>query len=77
MDCWFGKTYQPTLQKIAKHCEQINKASLDYPVILNSDGSLMDGGHRLCKSLLLEHKTISAIQFQTMPTPDLIIEIDN
>ena len=75
-DCWFGKK-KPTLREIARHCKKINNASLKYPIILNADGSLMDGGHRLCKAILEGHKTIKAVQFTSMPEPDEIQELDS
>ena len=73
-DCWFvGRP--PTLREVARHCRRINDASYDFPVILNDDGSLMDGGHRLCKALLDERQTISAVQFANMPRPDEVHDI--
>ncbi|MCY3682561.1 MAG: chromosome partitioning protein ParB [Gemmatimonadetes bacterium] len=74
-DCWFGQK-KPTLREIARHCKKINTASLKYPIILNVDGSLMDGGHRLCKAILEGRKTIKAVQFPSMPEPDEIQELD-
>ena len=75
-DCWFGEK-KPTLREIARHCKKINDASLKYPIILNADGSLMDGGHRLCKAILQGRKTIKAVQFTSMPEPDEIHELDS
>ena len=68
-DCWF-RGRGPTLRDVADHCRRINQASLEWPIILNSDGSLMDGGHRICKALFEGHKTIRAVRFETMPEPD-------
>ncbi len=67
LDCWFGTEYEPTLRKVTAHSVKINEASLDHPVILNHDGSLMDGGHRLCKALILGHTTVRAVQFSEIP----------
>ena len=75
-DCWFGKGTEPTLRKVVGHCRRINEATLDHPVILNADGSLMDGGHRICKALLDGRKTVMAVQFETMPEPDEVREVD-
>ena len=75
-DCWFGEM-TPTLREMARHCKKINNASLKYPIILNVDGSLMDGGHRLCKAILEGHKTIKAVQFTSRPKPDEIHELDS
>ena len=69
-DCWFGAGRLPTMRAIADHCARINSASFDWPIILNADGSLMDGGHRICRALLEGRRTIRAVQFQTMPEPD-------
>ena len=74
-DCWFGEK-TPTLREIARHCKKINNASLKYPIILNADGSLMDGGHRLCKTILKGRKTIKAVQFTSMPEPDEIHDLN-
>ncbi len=68
-NCWFEST-EPALREVTKHCARIHNADLSYPVILNDDGSLMDGGHRICKALLKGDKTIQAVQFSEMPKPD-------
>lgn len=73
-DCWFvGRT--PTLREVARHCGRINATTFEHPIILNDDGTLMDGGHRLCKALLDGRPTISAVQFSTMPPPDEVHEL--
>lgn len=72
-DCWFGpgsSGRKPTLREVASHCRRINAANFEWPIILNADGSLMDGGHRVCKALLDGHRTITAVQFAVMPEPD-------
>jgi hypothetical protein len=45
---------------------------LSYPIILSSEGLLMDGGHRLAKAWLLNQKEIKAVQFEFNPEPDEI-----
>jgi len=70
-NCWFDGS-EPTLRRVAEHCARINDADLSKPIILNVDGSLMDGGHRLCKALLEGRQTILAVRFDVMPTPDEI-----
>ena len=69
-DCWFGQGRKPTLREIAGHCKRINTATMEWPIILNADGSLMDGGHRVCKALLEGRRTIRAVRFDSMPDPD-------
>ncbi len=69
INCWFERR-EPTLREIAGHAQRIAQADLAYPVILNEDGALMDGGHRLCKALAEGRTTIVAVQFPQTPEPD-------
>ena len=75
-DCWFGGR-GATLREVAKHCRKINAATFEHPIILNDDGTLMDGGHRLCKALLEGRTTIAAVQFPAMPPPDEVHDLPN
>lgn len=75
-NCWFD-TREPTLREVAKHVGRIQTADLQYPIILNDDGSLMDGGHRICKAFLAGKTTILAVQFESMPEPDDVLAGDN
>jgi hypothetical protein len=59
-------------ERLWRLAARINDADLSKPIILNADGSLMDGGHRLCKALLEGRQTILAVRFDVMPTPDEI-----
>jgi hypothetical protein len=34
------------------------ETSLNYPIIIKEDGSIVDGSHRLAKAFFLKHKTI-------------------
>jgi len=43
-----------------------------HPIILASDGRVMDGMHRVCKALNENRETISAVQFENDPEPDYI-----
>lgn len=74
-DCWFGDV-EPTLRRMVDHCRRINEADPARPVILNADGSLMDGGHRLCRALLEGRDTVPAVRFGVMPEPDDVVPVD-
>jgi hypothetical protein len=74
-DCWFHSK-APTMRDVANHAARIEAADLNFPIILNDDGSLMDGGHRLCKALINGERNIRAVRFQTMPEPDEVIQSD-
>jgi hypothetical protein len=73
-NCWFDSR-EPTLREVSKHFARIQSTELEYPIILNEDGSLMDGGHRLCKALLQGHSKVLAVQFPVMPEPDEVSDV--
>ena len=63
-----------TLREMVMHMKAINNADLDCPIILDEDGELMDGRHRLMKTMLLGLNTIKAVRFDENPSPDKIAE---
>jgi hypothetical protein len=75
-NCWFGPPSPPTCRAVAEHARRIYDADLSYPIILSSEGYLMDGGHRIAKAYLLQLPTIDAVQFVTDPEPDYILAPD-
>ncbi len=69
---WFGDGIPPTCRDIAEHARLINEADLSFPVILSSDGRVMDGMHRAAKALLEGVASIPARQFIEDPAPDFV-----
>ena len=69
MNCWFDDQV-PTCRQVAEHAKKISEADLSFPVILSSDGRLMDGGHRIAKAWIAGEKEILAVQFSQDPEPD-------
>lgn len=70
---WFsGEGETPTCRRIAEHAKMIDETSLDYPIILDPDGRVMDGMHRVCKALNLGLNSIPAYQLTELPEPDFI-----
>lgn len=59
-----------SIQGLAFHARRVQEASLSYPIILNADGNLMDGGHRIVKALLEGRETIKAVRFEVEPPCD-------
>jgi hypothetical protein len=51
------------------HMRAVNDADLDKPIILDEDGELMDGRHRLMKAMLIGNETIKAVRFDENPSP--------
>ncbi len=68
---WFAATDDvPTCRAVAKHAALIDACDLTHPIILSSDGRVMDGMHRVCKALNLGNTTIRAVRFEADPPPD-------
>jgi hypothetical protein len=68
---WFGdKSDKPTCRAIVEHLRLIEKVDLSYPIILSSDGRVMDGMHRVAKALLEGKEKIEVVQFRKDPEPD-------
>lgn len=73
-DCWFCDVRPSTIRNVAQHAKRIHEADLTFPIILNSDGTLMDGGHRVAKAVITGQSIVQAVRFEEMPAPDLIDE---
>lgn len=69
---WFDETTKPVCREIALHAKLMAETDLSYPIILASDGRIMDGMHRVCKAFIEERQTIAAVRFQPDPAPDYI-----
>lgn len=69
-DFWFNLGPTPTVRRIIDHVRLIQEADLSYPIILGSDGRVMDGMHRIARAILNGHSTITAVQFVDEPEPD-------
>jgi hypothetical protein len=67
-----GPAQQRTCREIVEHARLILDCDPGYPIILSSDGRIMDGMHRVCKALLQGHQYIEAVQFIDDPAPDYI-----
>ena len=60
----------PSCKSLVEHMKLINEASLDYPILLSSDGRVMDGMHRVAKALLQGETKIKAKKFEEQIEPD-------
>ncbi len=59
----------PTCRSILQHMELVENASLEYPIILDQRGRVMDGMHRVCKAFREGRTAISAVRFAVTPEP--------
>ena len=70
---WFGDEGMiPTCKAVADHCRLIDETDLDFPIILSSNGRVMDGMHRVAKAYLQAREHIEAVQFEVDPDPDYV-----
>jgi len=58
-----------SLRELAGHALSIKNADLKFPIILDEDGSVLDGRHRVMKALLEGKESILAVRFKENPTP--------
>ena len=58
-----------TLREMVMHIKAVEGADLDFPIIMDEDGEIMDGRHRIMKALLKGRKTIKAVRFEENPSP--------
>jgi hypothetical protein len=68
---WFSDAHQkfPTCRAVAQHARDILDADFSHPIILNPQGEVVDGMHRLCQAWLEGLEEIDAVQLPSMPAP--------
>lgn len=76
LDCLnIYNTYQNiSLREMVMHIQAVLDCDLSYPIILDEDGEIMDGRHRIMKALLDGKKTVKAVRFDQNPSPCRRIE---
>ncbi|MEM1436776.1 MAG: hypothetical protein AAGG11_22195 [Pseudomonadota bacterium] len=63
---------KPTCRSILEHCALIEAADLNFPIILDASGRVMDGMHRVCKAVRSGLPEIACVQFTVDPPPDYV-----
>lgn len=58
-----------SLRQMVMHMRAVEAADLGKPIILDEDGEIMDGRHRIMKALLRGDETIKAVRFSVNPSP--------
>lgn len=58
-----------SLREMVMHMKAVNDADLEMPIILDEDGDIMDGRHRIMKAMLIGAETIKAVRFEENPSP--------
>ena len=58
------------VKDFAIHMKAVLDSDLDYPIILDDEGSVMDGRHRIVKALIEGKTHIKFVRFEKTPEPD-------
>lgn len=67
---WFEHGDEATVREVVEHMRLVNEAELRHAIIVDPEGRIMDGMHRVAKALLLGHTTIEAKRLTSLPDPD-------
>lgn len=59
-----------SMREFVAHIKSVLDADIDTPIILDDEGYVMDGRHRIARALLEEHETIKFVRFEKTPDPD-------
>jgi hypothetical protein len=59
-----------SMKSFVGHIQGVLDVDLSYPIILDEEGYVMDGRHRIAKALLEGQETISFVRFDETPQPD-------
>ena len=59
-----------SLREFVSHMKAVMDADLSFPIILDEDGYVMDGRHRIAKALFEGKETIKFVRFEKTPAPD-------
>ena len=70
---WFsGGSHAATCRTVIDHAKLLAESDLSFPIILSSEGRVMDGMHRVGKAMLAGLKSLEAVQFEKDPEPDFV-----
>jgi hypothetical protein len=69
---WFDESEPATCRAVLGHLRLVMEADTSFPILLGSDGRVMDGMHRVLKVALEGGSEIEAKCFEVDPEPDYI-----
>lgn len=58
-----------SLSELAGHMLAVLEADMDCPIILDENGVVMDGRHRILRAMVYKKETIKAVRFEVNPQP--------
>lgn len=57
------------LRELAGQVQCVNRADMSKPIILDEDGKIMDGRHRIAHAIVNGMESVKAVRFETNPNP--------
>lgn len=72
--CWFDDTFPATLRNVVEHFVRTRDADETYPILLDPNGQLFDGAHRVARAMAAGKTTIKAVKMTEVPPPDEIVD---
>ena len=61
-----------SIRNFVGHMKMILDSDLEFPIILDEDGAVFDGQHRIARALLEEKDFIKAVRFDEDPPPRIV-----
>ena len=76
---WFDSDkHKPTCRALLEHMQLVVAADASFPILLGSDGRVLDGMHRVLKKALEGGTEIAAKKFSIDPEPDYFdVDLDD
>ena len=69
---WFAFGEVPTVRNVVEHLRLMSELDVSYPIIVDPDGRVMDGMHRVARALSEGQPAISARRLAVLPPPDYV-----
>ncbi len=63
-----------TMGEFVDHIKRVQRADLTIPIILDEEGYIMDGRHRIARAILEGAETIKFVRFDETPPCDYTVE---
>ena len=73
--CWFDESFPATLRNVIEHFVRMEQVDTNYPIVLDPNGQLFDGAHRVARALANGQTTIKGVRMLEVPPPDEILDV--
>lgn len=70
--CVYYRYDRLTLREMAMHMKAVINVDMSFPIILDEDGQLLDGRHRLMAAMVFGYSTVKVVRFEENPYPCVI-----